>query len=121
MLNTILNKENAILMLQPHGALKKEDFEHAAEVIDMYLKEKGKVNGIIIYTKSFPGWEDFAAFSSHLKFIKDHHKEINKIAFVTDSVIGNIADKITSHFVSAEIKNFDFNDKDKAMDWIMGD
>ena len=70
MLNTILNKDNGILILQPHGALKREDFDNAVKVIDPFIEEHGKLNGIIIYTKLFPGWEDFAALYRHLTFIK---------------------------------------------------
>lgn len=119
MLNTVLNSENGILILQPHGALKKEDFVHAVEFINPFIEEHGGLNGIIIYTELFPGWENFSAFCSHLNFIKNHHKKIKKIALVTDSIIGNVGEKIASHFIAAEIKNFDFTDKEKAMDWIM--
>jgi hypothetical protein len=121
MLNSILINDNGILILQPHGALKEDDFKHAVETIDPYLKEHGKLNGIIIYTKDFPGWEDFAAFTSHLKFIKNHHEKIEKIALVTDSIVGNLGESIASHFISAQIKNFDFTQKDEAMSWIMND
>lgn len=44
----------------------------------------------------------FAALSSHLKFVKDHHKKIARIVLVTDSVLGNFAELIASHFVQAE-------------------
>ncbi len=119
MLNTILNKDNGILILQPHGALKKEDFDNAVKVIDPFIEEYGKLNGIIIYTKSFPGWEDFAAFNRHLTFIKNHHKKIKKLALVTDSVVGDFGELLISHFVAATIKNFNFNNINDAKAWIL--
>jgi hypothetical protein len=39
----------------------------------------------MIYTKSFPGWENFGAFVSHIKFVGGHHRKIERIAAVTDS------------------------------------
>ncbi len=119
MLNTIIDKNNGIVTLQPHGALRKEDFDKAVKVIDPFIEEYGKLNGLIIYTKSFPGWEDYAAFNRHLTFIKNHHKEIQKLAFVTDSMVGNFGELISSHFVSAVIKRFDFNKIGDAKTWIL--
>lgn len=119
MLNTILNKENGILILQPHGALKKEDFDNAVKVIDPFIEEHGKLNGIIIYARVFPGWEDFAALNRHLIFIRNHHKKIKKLAFVSDSMVGNFGELIASHFVSATIKSFDFDNIRDAKAWIL--
>jgi hypothetical protein len=119
MLNTIIDKNNGIVILQPHGTLKKEDFDKAVKVIDPFIEEYGKLNGIIIYTELFPGWEDYAALSRHMVFIKNHHKKIKKLAFVTDSMIGNFGELISSHFVSAEIKSFDFNQIEDAKTWIL--
>ncbi len=119
MINTIIDKHNGIVILQPHGALRKEDFDKAVKVIDPFIEEYGKLNGLVIYTKSFPGWEDYAAFNRHLTFIKNHHKEIQKLAFVTDSMVGNFGELISSHFVSAVIKRFDFNKMREAKTWIL--
>jgi len=119
MLNTILDTDTKILTLQPHGALKKEDFDNAVKVIDPFIKEHGKLNGVIIYTESFPGWDDFAAFNRHLKFIKNHHKEIKKLAFVTNSMVGEFGEMVSSHFVQAAIKSFEFDALNEAKAWIL--
>lgn len=119
MLNTILDTESKIVTLQPHGSLKKEDFDNAVKIIDPFIEEQGKLNGLIIYTESFPGWEDFAAFNRHLVFIKNHHKEIKKLAFVTNSLVGDFGEMVTGHFVDAVVKNFDFDKLDEAKNWIL--
>jgi len=74
--------------------------------------------GVMIYTKSFPGWESFGAFVSHLKFVADHHRKIKRIAAVTDSEFLKIVPRIADHFVQAEIKHFDFDEKEKALAWL---
>ena len=78
MLNTILDSQTKIVTLQPHGALKKEDFDNAVKIIDPFIEMHGKLNGVIIYTETFPGWEDFAAFNRHLVFIKNLKHSITK-------------------------------------------
>jgi hypothetical protein len=119
MLSVTLDEKSAIAILEPQGALEKEDFDAAVKLIDPFIEEHGRLNGIIISTESFPGWKSFSALSRHLTFIKNHHKKIKRLAFVTNSVIGNIAENMTGHFVEAGIKTFPYGEMEKAKAWIL--
>lgn len=44
--------------------------------------------------------------AAHFRFVRDHHKRVKKVAVVTDSALGSVAERLASHFVSAEIKQF---------------
>ena len=121
MLNVKLNETNGIAILEPDSKLSEEDFKSAASIIDPYLEKSGELNGIIIHAKSFPGWDSFSALITHLKFVKEHHKKISHVAFVSDSPIGTFAEHVASHFVSAEVKSFSFNELEESMKWISGD
>ena len=121
MLNITLDEQHGIATLAPDGPLSKGDFKAAANIIDPYIEKTGHLNGLIIHTESFPGWDSFQALHSHLTFVKEHHKKVPRIAFVTDSVISNLAETVAIHFVSADIKSFGFADMDKARAWILGD
>jgi hypothetical protein len=114
-----MDKTEAIVTLEPEGELTKEDFETAIRIIDPFIKIRGKLTGMMIYTKDFPGWKSFAAFIEHMKFIKNHHKKIKRLAFVTDSNIGDLAEKVGSHFVEAEIKHFPYDQKTEAKAWLL--
>ena len=119
MLKLTLDKKDAIATLEPQGALEKKDFDDAVKIIDPYIEEYGKLNGVIINTESFPGYDDFAAMSRHFTFVKNHHKKIKRLAFVTDSVVGDIAEKFTGHFIQAEVKTFPYGQLEKAKEWIL--
>ncbi len=119
MLKIILNEKEALAILQLEGALSSKDFEHAVEVIDPFLEKNGQLNGIIIYTEHFPGWDSFTSLVRHLKFIKNHHEKVTHLAFVTDSIIGEFAIKIGSHFVAAEVKIFPYKALDNAKNWVL--
>ena len=121
MLSVDIDEVNGIAILEPDGALSKGDFELAANVIDPYIEKTGQLHGLIIHTKSFPGWDSFAALSSHLRFVKDHHKKISRVAISTDSVVGNFAKAVAGHFVNAEIKLFSFQELEQARNWVAGD
>jgi hypothetical protein len=118
MLKVDFIESKGIAILEPNGELSSVDFEKAAKTIDPYIEKFGKLNGLVIHTKSFPGWDSFASFITHMKFVKEHHKKVSRIAFVTDSPIGTIAEHITSHFINAEIKHFGFDEIEASKHWI---
>jgi len=119
MLSVTIDEENYIAILEPDGPLSKSDFESATRIIDPYIEDNGQLNGLIIHTESFPGWKSFAALSSHLKFVREHHKKVTHVALSTDSVVGNFAEVIASHFVNAEIKLFSYQELEQAKDWVI--
>ena len=119
MLKVTLDKKNSIVILEPQGALSKEDFDAAVKIIDPYIEENGKLKGLIIEAESFPGWDNLAALSRHITFVKNHHQKIKRLAFVTDSVVGSLAESIAGHFVEAQIKSFSFDEMDEAREWIV--
>ena len=121
MLKYELNHAEGILIIRPNGPLESTDFEKLVQEVDPYIIERGKLNGLMIYAKSFPGWDNFAAFLSHMKFVKNHHQKIKKIAAVTDSSFLSIMPQVANHFVKAEIKHFDYDDKDAALNWLRAD
>ncbi len=113
-----LLRDKGILIVKPEGPLEKTDFETLAREVDPYIEAQGKLNGLLISTKLFLGWKDFAALVSHLRFVKNHHQKIRKVAAVTDSGFLSIMPHIATHFVDAEVQHFDYRDKDRALDWL---
>lgn len=119
MLKIELDEDVGIAILEPVGELSESDFNAASEVIDPFLENNNELQGIIIHVKSFPGWDSFSSLVAHLKFVKDHHKKITRVAFATDSPIGSFAEKVATHFVNAEIKNFDFDELEDSKKWVL--
>jgi hypothetical protein len=111
-------REQGILVLKPDGALRAEDFTALAAAVDPYIEQHGELKGLMIEAKSFPGWEDFAALLSHLRFVRDHHRRIRRVAVVSDSKLLAVVPKIASHFVGAKIHSFDFSSRAAALAWV---
>jgi len=112
-----LLRERGILTLEPKGPLRAADFSTLAAVVDPYIEQHGDLKGLLITAPGFPGWDDFAALLSHLRFVRDHHRRIRRIAVVSDSTFLSVAPKIARHFVSAEIRTFDAADRTAALAW----
>jgi hypothetical protein len=120
MLKHELLRDQGVLILRPEGALRAEDFAALAGTVDPYLEQHGDLKGLMIDAPSFPGWEDFSGFLSHVRFVRDHHRRIRRIAVVSDSKLLNVAPKIASHFVAAQVQTFGTADRAAAMAWIEG-
>jgi len=82
-----LLQADGILVIRPAGSLEASDFQKIAQDVDPYIEANGKLHGVMIDAKSFPGWKDFAAFVAHLRFVKDHHRKIEKVAAVMTTAI----------------------------------
>ncbi|EKF73525.1 hypothetical protein A11A3_13345 [Alcanivorax hongdengensis A-11-3] len=109
-----------VARLFPEGTLSREDFQAAAATIDPHIEEHAGLAGLVIATESFPGWDSLGALVAHLRFVHEHHRQIARVALATDSAVGEIADKVGAHFVSAQVRHFPFADLAAATDWAAG-
>jgi len=118
MIHFDLLRDQGILIVTPQGPLEKTDFDLVAQEVDPFIAAKGKLTGLMIYAKSFPGWKNFEGLLSHLRFVGEHQRYIGRVAAVTDSEFLAIMPSIVAHFVHAEVKHFGFDEKDRAMAWL---
>ncbi len=119
MIEHTLDTANSILYVRPKSALGQDDFVELAKSVDPHIRETGDLAGLVIDAPTFPGWESLGAMAAHFRFVRDHQKHIKKIALVTDSALGNVAEHLASHFVSAEIRHFSAGEIEAAKQWIM--
>ena len=119
MIEHTLDTAKSILYVRPKSALEQGDFVQLAETVDPHILETGDLAGLIIEAPAFPGWESLGAMAAHFRFVRDHHKHIRKIGLVTDSTLGNVAEHLASHFVSAQIRHFSAGELEAAKQWVM--
>ncbi|MEP6788882.1 MAG: STAS/SEC14 domain-containing protein [Acidobacteriota bacterium] len=115
-----LDTAHSILYLRPTSELAADDFAKIASVVDPHIEATGDLAGIVLEVSSFPGWEGFGALAAHFRFVRDHHRRVKKIAVITDSPLGSVAEHLASHFVSAEIRSFPSGETEAAKQWILG-
>jgi SpoIIAA-like len=53
-----------------------------------------------------------------LKSVRNHHQLVAKIAAVSDSAVLTLAPQIAKHFVKAEFRHFNANDREAALAWL---
>ncbi|MGB8328711.1 MAG: STAS/SEC14 domain-containing protein [Polyangiales bacterium] len=110
--------DKSVVILEPKGELEAADFERLSKKVDPHIEAKGALNGVMIVAEHFPGWDDFAAFSSHLRFVREHQKRIRRVAIVTDDRLVSALPRIASRFVEAQIRAFPMSARDEALLWV---
>lgn len=120
MIDFDVDTAHSVVLVRPRSRLDKADFAMLAEAVDPQIEANGDLAGLIIEAPSFPGWDDFGSMVSHFRFVRDHQKHVKKVAVVTDSAMGDLAEHLASHFVSAQIKHFPAGETDSARQWITG-
>jgi hypothetical protein len=118
MLNHELRDDDGILVLKPEGPLEATDFTRVARLVDAHLEQHRTLRGVLIQAKSFPGWKNFGALLAHLKFIREHHNKIDRVALVADGAFAAIMPQIASHFIHAQVRHFDIARADQAWAWL---
>ncbi len=117
MLKVQLFKNRNIVVLTPAGKLQPADFQQAAATIDPWIETNGKLNGLVIAAEKFPGLDSFQGMFAHLKFIRDHHQKITRVAFASNSSMLGFIEPLTDHFTNAELKIFTYSSIQDALDW----
>ena len=113
-------RERGVLILRPNGELDAADFERISAAIDPYLEQKGASIGVMIVAEHFPGWDGFAAFMAHLRFIEDHRKRIARLAMVTNGALLSALPRLASHFVVTEARRYPVWKEGDALAWVSG-
>ena len=109
--------ERGILVLEPQSPLRQEDFEAVSATVDPWLEANGTLRGVVIRARTFPGWENAAGLLTHLRFVRDHHRKVRRIAIVTDMLVADLAQKVATHFTLAEVKHFPYAQMEQALTW----
>ncbi|MCB9707305.1 MAG: STAS/SEC14 domain-containing protein [Myxococcales bacterium] len=112
-----LLEDKGVLVVEPHGALKSEDFDVLSKAIDPWLQSHGALTGIVVRSKEFPGWQNLAGFVQHIRFVGNHHRKIDRVAFCSDGKLAQLAPRLAEHFVKAELKQFPYDANDDAIEW----
>lgn len=112
--------ETGVLVVDVSQPLRSQDVDTIALTADTWIEAHGNLNGLVIHARRFPGWENLGALMKHLRFVRDHHRKIARIALAADSAMANVAPSVAEHFVKADVKAFRYDELDRAIEWAGG-
>jgi hypothetical protein len=112
--------ESGVLVVEPDRPLRAEDFEALALTVDPWIESHGELRGVVVHAREFPGWENLGAFFGHLRFVRDHHRRVRRIALAAGGRLAELAPRLAEHFIAAEIRHFGYEELDRATVWASG-
>ena len=112
-----LLSDKGVMVVEVMQALRARDFDELAVVADTWIEAHGHLQGLVIHARRFPGWENLGGLLRHVRFVRDHHRKIKRIAVAADGELATLAPRIGEHFVQAEVKGFGYDALDAAIAW----
>ena len=115
-----LLSDKGVIVVEVTQALRARDFDDLTVTADSWIEAHGQLQGLVIHARRFPGWENLGGLIRHVRFIRDHHRKIRRIALAADGDLATLGPRIGEHFVQAEVKSFAYDALDAAIAWAAG-
>ncbi|MEO8551509.1 MAG: STAS/SEC14 domain-containing protein [Kofleriaceae bacterium] len=109
--------EKAVLVFDVTEALRVADFDALTATADSWIETHGELRGLVVHVRAFPGWESLTAMVRHVRFVRDHHRKIGRIALATDIKLAAIAHGLAETFIAAEVRAFGYDELEQAIAW----
>lgn len=106
-----------VLVVDVNQPLRAQDFDAVAATADSWLATHPELPGIVIHARSFPGWENVTSMLHHIRFVRDHHRQVQRVAVAADGWSAEIVPRIAEHFVEASVRAFGFDEFETAVRW----
>ena len=112
--------DSGVIVVEVEAALRAEDFDALATTADTWIEAHGNLQGLVIHAREFPGWENLGSLVRHLRFVRDHHRKVKRIALAADTRLASLAASLGEHFAQAEVKSFPYGELENAIAWAGG-
>ena len=107
-----------VLWVRPEGPITRDDVATLTRTADDYLAGHSKIAGVMVETRTFPGFASVGAFADYARFIADHHARVRRLALVTDSALAPIAEFMANHVVGVAMRHYPFAEGAAALAWL---
>ena len=108
---------SGIVVVEITEPLRAQDFDALAHTVDSWLESHDALHGVVLHARAFPGWENLGGLLGHIRFVRDHHRLVARVALAVDGTLAALAPRVAEHFVHAEIRAFGYDDLDDATTW----
>jgi hypothetical protein len=112
--------EAGVLIAEITEPLRAQDFDALAATADAWLATHDALPGVVLHARAFPGWENISGLLRHVRFVRDHHRAVRRVALAVDGAVADLAPRVAEHFVKAELRHFGYDELDDAVAWAAG-
>jgi hypothetical protein len=115
-----LQADSGVIVVELKEALRVHDFDALAFTTDTWFEAHGKLHGVVIHCHEFPGCENLRSVLRHVRFRRDPHRKVERVALAAYSKLASVVPHVAEHFAEAEVKSFRFDELDAAIAWARG-
>lgn len=112
-----LDPSSEVLIIDADSPLATADIDALASTLDSWLAQHAELRGLVVHAPAVPGWQNMAGLTSHVKFVRQHHRRIRRLAIAMDGPAAQFAPKLAGHLVHPEIRHFSYHELDAARSW----
>ena len=112
-----LLEDTGVLVVEPSGVLRREDFEAISRTIDPWIRTHGELRGVVVHARAFPGWENLGSLLRHVRFVREHHRNVRRVALAADGWAAELVPMLARHVVDVEMRQFPYAEFDEAVRW----
>ncbi len=110
-------RDDGLLITKFIGKLEPDAYDNINEDMALFINKHGRIK-VLIDLRDFDGWESLSAFESHFELVKSYHHAPKQVAVVGNARWQNLAERVFSKFVDADVQYFPALDIEKAERWI---
>jgi hypothetical protein len=107
------------LKIVPSEKLTEADFQGLTPQVDATIAKSGQVR-LLIDASGFNGWESFAAFQAHASFIKNHQRNVERLAIIFGHEWQHWLVDTVRMFLHPEARSFNKSQEEEAREWVVG-
>ena len=107
------------LKIIPSEKLTEADFHGLAPQVDAIISKFGQAR-LLIDVSAFHGWESYAAFQAHASFIKNHQRNVERIAVIVGHDWQHWLVDAVRMFLHPEARAFNKSGEHEARRWVVG-
>ena len=109
--------ESGVIVVEVTEPLRAQDFDAVAATADAWLATHDLLPGVVLHARAFPGWENVGSLLRHVRFVRDHHRAVRRVALAADAGLAELLPRLGEHFVAAELRHFGYDELDDAVAW----
>lgn len=109
--------ESGVIVVEVKEPLRTQDFDALAFTADAWIEAHGGLRGLVIHVREFPGWANIGSLRRHLRFVRNLHRRVTRVALATDSKLAGLLPRLAKYVVRAEVKSFTYDELDDAIAW----
>ena len=118
MLHYRLEPKSGVVVVTTNGRLEASDFASLALTVDPYIEDHGRLRGLLLDAAAFPGWDDFDALVAHIRFVRRHHRSIERVAILTDDRLLEVLPRLARLFSDEQLRRFPTRKRAQALAWL---